>query len=405
MDKPKIGIFVESFPSVSETFVFQKVNTLLEHGYDIQIFTLKPSEDWNKLKGKSINTNNLKSRVHCANVNTLIYKKLFQLIRQFIFHPLVVLRWIIFNVFFSENDYISTLDKILNRLNFVGTKLNILSIEFDTLGYKVVDLKSYLKCKIVVNTRGVAQSTNTFRRQPKILLLLNRYADYVCFASAFLKKNSYKLGLSPDIPSKIIYGSVSEEFFNTVYRAKSFKKSIKLLSVGRLAWSKGYEFNIDAINKLVVEGYNVSYKIIGEGPHKDAILNSLDFYGLVKSGVVTLTGTKNPSQIKNCLLESDIFIQGSVAEGFGISVLEAQFVGMPIVCSDAGGLPENISANVTGLIFRRRDSKDMKEKIKTLIENQELANKIGHSAFLVSRTRYNPQKETAEIENVFKKLL
>lgn len=404
MRKPKVGIFVESFPVVSETFVFQKVKALLLHGYDVQVFTLKPSADWQKYHNEPFNINDLKNRIYCANVSDSLCKKIFRLIIQFIKHPLVVFRWIIFNVGVSKNESTSLEDKILNRLNFINAKVDILSIEFDTLGYKVVDLKPYLECKIVVNTRGVAQSTNTFRKCPKTLPLLNEYTNYICFASSFLRNNSYKLGMSSSIPNKVIYGSVSETFLHTAYNARAFKRPIKLLSVGRLAWSKGYEFNIDAVNKLLNEGYDVRYAIVGDGPYKDAIIKSLSYYDLLGKDIVTLVGIKDPNQIKDYLLDSDIFIQGSLSEGFGVSVLEAQFTGIPIVCSNAGGLAENINNNITGLLFHRRDSADMKEKIKILIESPEYANSIGHSAYLASRIRYNPKREITEIENVFKEI-
>ena len=42
---------------------------------------------------------------------------------------------------------------------------------------------------------------------------------------------------------------------------------------------------------------------------------------------------------------------------------------MPVICSDAGGLPENIEDGVTGLLFHRRDALEMAEKIVTLLDN------------------------------------
>jgi colanic acid/amylovoran biosynthesis glycosyltransferase len=388
MSNLRIGIFVEAFPVISETFVFQKVKALLALGYDIQIFTLTPRSDWQNYQTDSVNIDDLKRRIHCAYVNDPLHRKIFRFIKLLFIHPVASIYWIIFNIRFSENKSVSIKDKIFSRINFFNIKLDLLSVEFDTLGYKIVDLKEYLGCKVVSNTRGIAQSTGTFRKNPTILSLLNHYSDYYCFASHFLRENSYKLGMSSDIPSKVIYGSVSEKFQNVAYKERAFNKPI-----------------IDAVAALRVEGYDVRYTVVGEGPYKEAIINCANFYGFLDANVVTIVGSKDTNQIINYLLNSDIFLQGSLSEGFGISIVEAQYTGIPIVCSDAGGLPENIINNTTGLLFQRRNSEEMRTKIKQLINDPTLANNLGHTAYVTSRTNYSPKREIFEIEGVFREVI
>jgi glycosyltransferase involved in cell wall biosynthesis len=50
-------------------------------------------------------------------------------------------------------------------------------------------------------------------------------------------------------------------------------------------------------------------------------------------------------------------------------VVQAQACGLPVVCSDVGGLPENIQDGVTGLLAQNRNSWDVAEKMERLLQD------------------------------------
>ena len=63
---------------------------------------------------------------------------------------------------------------------------------------------------------------------------------------------------------------------------------------------------------------------------------------------------------------ADVFLHSAVSEGFCNAVIEAQSMGLPVVCSDAGGLPENVSDGKTGYVVPRRQPAALAEKLALL---------------------------------------
>ena len=72
-----------------------------------------------------------------------------------------------------------------------------------------------------------------------------------------------------------------------------------------------------------------------------------------------LLGALDADGVREQLAWADVLIHPSLTEAFGVAVAEAQAMGLPVVCSDAGGLPENIDHGVTGFAVPRRDAAAM----------------------------------------------
>jgi colanic acid/amylovoran biosynthesis glycosyltransferase len=128
---------------------------------------------------------------------------------------------------------------------------------------------------------------------------------------------------------------------------------VRVLSVGRLHWKKGYEYALEAVAALRSRGIEVRYRIIGEGELIEAVAFWRHQLGL--DDVVDLVGAVTPSEITAHQHWADVFLHAATSEGFCNAAIEAQGHGVPVVCSDADGLPENIEDGVTGLVVRRRD--------------------------------------------------
>lgn len=52
---------------------------------------------------------------------------------------------------------------------------------------------------------------------------------------------------------------------------------------------------------------------------------------------------------------ADVLLHSVISEGFCNVVVEAQAHGVPVVCTDAGGLPDNVEREITGVVVPRRD--------------------------------------------------
>jgi L-malate glycosyltransferase len=114
------------------------------------------------------------------------------------------------------------------------------------------------------------------------------------------------------------------------------------ISVGRLAPNKGIEYALmallvgrrhrDAAATLTVVGRPVV------ASYTSALLRFVDQLGL--RDAVTFTGPLSDSELVGAMAASDVFVLTSRHEGFGVPVLEAMTLGLPVVANAAGALPE-----------------------------------------------------------------
>ena len=153
---------------------------------------------------------------------------------------------------------------------------------------------------------------------------------------------------------------------------------------------------------LVERGWDVQYYIAGHGELKDLLVYTMDQLGIADR--VHLLGWQSPEQVRDWMQKADLYLLASVEEAFNNSVLQAQTRGLPVVCSDEGGLPENISDGVTGLLFHRRDAWDMAEKIEILLRDPLLMSEMKNRA--VERAQnFSTEKGTAHFVKMYRQVL
>jgi glycosyltransferase involved in cell wall biosynthesis len=101
---------------------------------------------------------------------------------------------------------------------------------------------------------------------------------------------------------------------------------------------------IDAVERLVAEGHDLSLVVAGTGPEKEAIEQRV----ARSSGAIRFAGFIDEAEKRRLLLDADVFVQLSTREGLSIAALEALASGVPCLVSDLPGVREPIDAGVTG---------------------------------------------------------
>src|SRR6185295_12831029 len=125
-----------------------------------------------------------------------------------------------------------------------------------------------------------------------------------------------------------------------------------------------------AIELLVKQQVHCEYRIIGDGEYLEAVRFAR--HRLQLNGTVHLLGALSSPEIKAHLLWADVFLHTAVSEGFSNAVLEAQAMVLPVVCTDAGGLPENVADGRTGFVVGRRQPEPLAEKLLELARQPAL---------------------------------
>ena len=105
---------------------------------------------------------------------------------------------------------------------------------------------------------------------------------------------------------------------------------------------------IEAAKEITDE--KVKFMIVGDGPQEKELQRKIEKLGL-KERVKLLCRKKNVARL---LRASDMFVLPSKKEAFGLVILEAMVAGLPVVATEAGGVPEIIENGRTGFLVHVR---------------------------------------------------
>jgi len=143
-------------------------------------------------------------------------------------------------------------------------------------------------------------------------------------------------------------------------------------NVAALAPHKDYFTFLDTAGLLVEKGIPARYFIIGEGKLEEQLKDYADDKGLNEH--VIFTGFRN--DIPEILPELDIFLVTSETEGLSTSILDAIACKVPVVATNAGGIPEIIEHNVTGMLGGIKQPETLADGILTILSNETLREEI-----------------------------
>ena len=155
---------------------------------------------------------------------------------------------------------------------------------------------------------------------------------------------------------------------------------LRLVTVARLNFQKGHVFALEAVRRLVDEGLDITYDLVGEGEHRPQI--ERDVARLELGGRVRLLGSLGEAAVRDCLHEADAFCLPSIGLGEAgpISVMEACATGLPVVCSVIGSTPHMVADGETGLLVAQQDVDGLAGAFRTLAANPARRRAMGEAA-------------------------
>ena len=149
------------------------------------------------------------------------------------------------------------------------------------------------------------------------------------------------------------------------------KDKIQIATLGRLEKPKGIYLAIEACKILIDKGYSIEWRVLGEGSQRIALQKQIDALGL-KSDFILLGANPNPYPY---IKAADIYVQTSLFEGLGLSVIEAVALNKPIVSTAFSTIHEILEDEKTGLIAGMNPN-DIASKIERLILDDNLRIKL-----------------------------
>jgi glycosyltransferase involved in cell wall biosynthesis len=148
-----------------------------------------------------------------------------------------------------------------------------------------------------------------------------------------------------------------------------------VINAGHLVGIKGQRYLVQAIPRVLEKVPEARFFIIGGGPLQDELATLARSLGLGER--LVLTGFR--PDVGAFYRAADLFVMSSTSEGLGTAVLDAMALGIPVVASRAGGIPEAVADGVTGRLVPPADPAALAAGIVELLTDAEKASRFGRA--------------------------
>jgi colanic acid/amylovoran biosynthesis glycosyltransferase len=370
----KIALVANSFPTLSETFIYNHAAGLQARGVDVTVFASRSGDTAMfdtaepRFTGK---VRRLVLRREPIDTASAVVSLLPTRSRH------AIDRWRASVSMYGVSRRAAR--AWLLALPFKG--YDIVHLEYSGLAVSWLDaLPLFAPARVVVSCRGAAEQITPLvdpRRGP-LLRDVFQHSDRVHCVSEDMLRTCEQLGLSR-----------SKAFVNRpAIDIRRFKRQhpysphsngpIRLLSTGRLHWKKGIEFALLAVRQLVDSGYDVRYEILGAGDDDEMLRFTARDLGL--EAVVSFLGRQSSNQVRAALERANVYLLPSLSEGISNAALEAMAMELPVVATTAGGMSEVIVDGENGMLVAPRDPRAMADRVALLLDDAPRRVRMGMAA-------------------------
>ena len=181
-------------------------------------------------------------------------------------------------------------------------------------------------------------------------------------------------------------------------------RPLRILSVGRLHWMKGYSTSLHAVALLRARGVHCEYRILGAPDYGEGLIEvNFGIHDLGLQDVVSLLGAAPQEEVRDQLRWADTLLHGAVSEGFCNAALEAQAMAVPVVCTET--LAENVLDEATGLVAPLRDAAGLATRLERLARDAELRRRLGSAGRRRAETEFRLDDQIAKFSAWYRDLL
>lgn len=167
--------------------------------------------------------------------------------------------------------------------------------------------------------------------------------------------------------------------------------------IGRLSPVKGQKFLIEALARLRQEGRDAQCLIVGDGP-EEGNLKTLIRERALGERVFLRPSVAQPAPALSVM---DVFVMPSLEEGLGLSILEANAAGVPVVASRTGGIPAIVADRRTGLLVPVADTAALARAIADVLDHQALREAMVEAARAQVFERFSVEAMAAGTQSVY----
>ncbi len=232
----------------------------------------------------------------------------------------------------------------------------------------------------------------------------------VIVCTEFMKREAEHALHSPWDKLDVIYNGVHDEKFEFEFsaaEAAAFRTTYAspnekiVMFVGRGVREKGAQVLLDAWPRIRA-GYNDAKLVIAGGGYRQHLVDQAAALGISQS--VYFTGFIPDDALLRLFKVSDVACFPSLYEPFGIVALEAMAARVPVVVSDAGGLPEVVQHDVTGTVTWAGSPESLAWGILRALYNPVQARQMADRAYDTVQTLFHWDRIALQTDEVYKRV-
>jgi len=388
MTKKSIAFVVKYFPTVSETFIVNQINGVIEAGYEVSLFAYNRIET--VVIHESLKIHDLLYRVEYFKKPPVSKLKRLFVFLEWTFKHFFKIQW---RRFFKSINIFKYGKEAYTLKLFFEAQWFLLPFDFDLIhahfgmnGERIAYLKAY---GIIPTSVKIITTFHGYDLEPKNLEhYRNTYANLFKYADAFTVNTPYLEKLLQQVnycnkPHYILPVGLDTNFFKRT-NPKLDTQFFDLVFCGKLIPLKGPDIAIDVVKELHKTGYkSVRLHIIGDGILLEQLKRQVQECQLEE--YIIFYGALTQEAIKTRFEQADVFIMSGRydsegrAETQGLVIQEAQAMELPVMVSDVGGMKHGLLPDESGFIVKEGDLRGFVEAVKTFILDLSLKEKMGET--------------------------
>lgn len=238
--------------------------------------------------------------------------------------------------------------------------------------------------------------------------------DFIIAISAVIRQNI--INTHPVEPAKvgIIHHGVDFSRFQWSAEIRAKKRQelglqpgdLLIGIIGRLQVAKGHLEFLQMARQIAPEFKNTKFMVIGEasrGEDSEAGRISKAFEEAQMHERLIVTGYRD--DVPDLLAAMDIFVFPSYAEAFGLVLIEAMSMKLPVISSNCDGVLDIVVQNHTGLLVPPKDVKQLTQAVRQVVTDKKLRLTMGLNGFNRALEKFNEENMLDQIEDLYYRLL
>jgi glycosyltransferase involved in cell wall biosynthesis len=198
-----------------------------------------------------------------------------------------------------------------------------------------------------------------------------RAADRVMVLSRIAKQSMVEEG----IPAEKVLVNHCGVNLTAFKPGRKFDDVFRVIQCGGIHQRKGVQYLLKAFTELKLP--NSELWFIGGGLETSSLRPIIEKYS---ADNIHFKGTYPQRELHKLYAQGSVFVLASIADGFGMVVLQAMACGLPVIVTDHVGAAEIVSDSENGYVIPIRDVEALKERILRFYQDRNLCQEMGKNA-------------------------